>query len=619
MSVSSLLLDLCAISLAGVLFGVFARAIKLPSMVGYLVAGYVIGPYSPFHSGAISDTERVQQFAELGIILLIFTVGLDLGFRRLKSLGPAPFLIGLAESLGIWFLGTQIAQALGYTSGISQFLAATVAVSSTTVILATLKSNHLTSAKFSDTLIGILLVEDLVAILMLVYLPALAQGSGNVNVVQVSAQLALSIFAWWLGGSILVPKVANVAQRYGGDELLLLASLGLCLGLSVLAVTLNFSSALGAFMMGAILADSRQNRRIDSLIKPLRQVFGVLFFVSFGMLFNPAALAHHFDVFFIFLTLLLLGKFALTLLVSLLAGTELRDALRSAAFMGVAGEFSFVIVELGVAHKFLSEEIFPVVVGVAVASIIISPIFALTIGKHTESIAALVPESWQRWHKSYANTMRAQRIFRAPNTWINHFLDRSYLKRFIKTLGDNYRDLTSVTTSATLNRLAPWDEYLSEIVVEQGSRCEGKSIEELNTRNAFQINIVGVERSLSSQIPPNPKLRLLPGDSLLVYGNELNIANFANLCRTDASELKKQSWTMLQDCDLHAINLETSHSFIGKSLRDLSLRDANSVTVLAVVRREERIKNPPADLILEAHDEVFVVGPRTALAALPKN
>jgi CPA2 family monovalent cation:H+ antiporter-2 len=617
MTISTLLVDLCAISAAGVVFGFVARAVRLPTMVGFLFAGYFIGPHSPINLGTISDTTRVQQFAELGIILLIFTVGLELGFKRIKSLGMAPLVIGVLECLGIWFLATQTAKLLGYSSGVSQFIGAAIAISSTTVILATLNTSRLSTAKFSDNLVGILIVEDLIAIIALMYLPAVAQGGGDISILQVSTQLAVSVLAWWLGGSIVVPKIANIAQRFGGDELLLLASLGLCLGLSVIAVSFNFSSALGAFIMGAILADSRQNRRIENLIRPLRQIFGILFFVSFGMLFNPAALTHHIGTFFIFLAILVVGKFTLALLAALAAGQELRDSLKSAAFLGVVGEFSFVIVEVGLGYKFLPEEIFPLVVGIAVASVIVSPILALLVVKHADTIANLVPPRWKNAHKSYVNTMRALRVFRSHQSALKGFAKRTHLRWFLNKLQENYRDLTSATTSATLNRLAPWDEYLSEIVVEQSSHCEGKSLEELNTRSAFEINIVGVERNMNSQIPPDPKLRLLPGDALLAYGTEENLEAFAKLCRPLSSEQGAGQWLSLQDCDLHAVKLSASHVFVGKTLRELNLRVAKSVTVLAVVREGERIKNPPADLSLRAEDEVFVVGPRTALSALP--
>jgi Trk K+ transport system NAD-binding subunit len=257
------------------------------------------------------------------------------------------------------------------------------------------------------------------------------------------------------------------------------------------------------------------------------------------------------------------------------------------------------------------------VVGIAVASVIVSPILALLVVKHADAIASIVPPGLQSWHKSYVNTMRALRIFQSNQGFLKTLTKRTHVRWFLNKLRENYRDLTSVTTSATLNRLAPWDEYLSEIIVEQSSHCEGKSLEELNTRTVFQINIVGVERNMNSQIPPDPKLRLLPGDALLAYGTEQNLEAFAKLCRPLSSEQGHGKWLSLQDCDLHAIKLTPAHVFVGKTLRELNLRVAKSVTVLAVVRDGDRLKNPPADLSLQAGDEVFVVGPRTALSALP--
>jgi CPA2 family monovalent cation:H+ antiporter-2 len=617
MNISSLLTDLCFITVSGAIFGLVARALKLPTMVGYLAAGFLIGPHSPLGFSAIADTERIRSFAELGMILLIFTVGLDLGFRRLKALGIAPIIIALTESLGLWFLATQLAISFGYSSAVAQFLGAAVAISSTTVILATLQGGGLSTAKFSDLLIGILLVEDLVAILMLVYLPTLAQGSGNLDLLKILFELSMSLFAWWLGGSIIVPKIASAAQRFGGDELLLLASLGLCLGLSVLAVTLDFSAALGAFMMGAILADSRQNRRIEVLVKPLRQTFGILFFVSFGMLFNPFALSAHWHVFAAFLALQVLGKFVITTAVALVAGKPFRDALRAAAFLGLAGEFSFVIIEIGVGYKFLPEEIFPLVVAIAVSTVLITPFFATQITRHAESIEKIIPEPIRNMHQSYCDALKSYQGTRNTISFLGNMLNRRALRWFSEKIAQNYQELTVATTSSTLNRLAPWDEYLSEIHLDGGSYCEGKSILELNTRSTFNVNIVGVERNFTSQIPPAPNLRLLPGDALLVYGAEKEIASFAELCRaTSQAKVEKSEWISLLDCDLRALPLSANHAFVGKSLRELNLRNRNSIMVIAVVRGPERIKNPNADFILESNDEIYVVGPREALARM---
>jgi Trk K+ transport system NAD-binding subunit len=318
-----------------------------------------------------------------------------------------------------------------------------------------------------------------------------------------------------------------------------------------------------------------------------------------------------------FLALLVVGKFVITSVVALLAGRPLRDAIRTAAFLGLAGEFSFVIIEVGVSYHFLPEEIFPLVVAIAVATVLITPIFASIICRHTEAIEKMVPERLRHIHQSYCDALKS--YYGAGNTmyFLRHMLNRRALRWFVSKIGENYRTLTSTTTSSTLNRLAPWDEYLSEVHLEAGSSCEGKSLMEINPRSDFGINVVGVERNFTSQIPPDPSLRLLPGDALLVYGAEKEIAAFAELCRASShKQTQKQKWVSLLDCDLRALHLNATHPFVGLTLRELNLRDKNSVVVLAVMRSQNRIKNPSADFTLQAGDEIFIVGPRVALAQI---
>lgn len=613
MQTQNLIIDLCLISTTGVVLSVAARALRLPTIVGYIVAGYLIGPNSPFNFQLISDRARMEGFAELGMILLIFTVGLEMGFRKLRNLGAAPFAIGFAESLGVWALGTLVALALGFSSTVAQFIGATLAISSTTVVLTVLKAKGLSSAKFAEKLVGLLLVEDLVAVLMLVYLPSLANGNHSSDLGRVIAQLVGSLALWWFAGTILSPRIINAAERFGGDELLLLTSLGLCLGLAVLALSLNLSTALGAFMMGAILADCRQNRRIEALMTPLRQIFGVLFFVSFGMFFNPAKIPGNWPLFITILGTLVVGKFVLTSLTALIAGEDVRDALRMGGTIPQIGEFAFVIGGMGLTTGVLSDQIFSVICAVAVISIILTPWQVELTNRYTERVVAHIPAWIINGHRSYVQALQSLLRYR-------HSIHRNglipfaeYLSWFSAKLRQNYRDLTHTTTSSTLDRLAPWDEYLTEIVVAPGSELEGKSLLEINARERFGVTIVAVERTQFTQVSPEPTLRILPGDQLLVYGVEEGIRPFARICATRTQAQTTAARITLQECDLRLFRPTESHPFTGKTLSELGIRESYSCTILAIVRAGERIKNPRSDFRIEAGDELFVVGPRLSL------
>lgn len=610
MEASTLIRDLSAIFLVGSGLGLAARAVRLPSIVGFLLAGYLMGPYSPFGFRLFGDVSRVRPFSELGMLLLLFSLGLEMGFRKLRALGLQPVIIASLEVIGVWFVGTMVAQKLGMGRLEALFVGATLAISSTTVIMTVLKQKGLRSSHFADVLVGILLVEDLFAILMFVGLPTAASGFDIGGLTLLAGVVLVSVFLWWLFGTLVVPRYVTLLHRHGGDELLLIASVGLAFGLAFVASSFQLSAALGAFVMGAILADTRLIRRIEERVEPLRQVLGLLFFVSFGMLFNPAAVADQWQLALALLVTLVLGKALFSFSATLLAGKNLRDAVRVSFGLTNIGEFSFALAELGVALHILSPDSFSVIVAIGVGTVFLTPLSVDLAGRIALFLRNHPPGVLVHMQESYATALaELSRSMRLPQ-------DNGKYTGFLRALKDRYELLTQETTTATLKRLAPWDEYLSEVIVNSDSAIAGKSLRELDLRRNSGVNVVAIERDFQTLIPPDPDVRLLPRDELLVYGSEPDIASFAEECMS--RDYGSPSVGSLKDCELRVFRVSSASSLAGRSLLEAGLRERFHCTLLAVVREGERLRNPPPEFQLAHGDDLVVVGLRASLEKLHK-
>ncbi|HUP56279.1 MAG TPA: cation:proton antiporter, partial [Bdellovibrionota bacterium] len=267
------------------------RKIKQPVVLGYIVAGIIVGPHTPPFP-LVSDLPNVRILADLGVIFLMFYLGLEFSFRKLARVGPTAGAAAVFEVSCMLTLGFFAGQWLGWSRSDSFFLGALISISSTTIIFKALEELGLKSRRFAEIVFGILIVEDLIAILMLAGLTSLAAtGSFSpIALATAAGKLALVVGCWMLAGYFLVPRFIGYVGRLKSDEMLVLVSVGLCLCLVVVAAHFQFSAALGAFIMGSILAESTESRRIENLMAPLRDLFAAIFFVSVGMLMDPTAI-----------------------------------------------------------------------------------------------------------------------------------------------------------------------------------------------------------------------------------------------------------------------------------------------------------------------------------------
>lgn len=374
MHLPPLIVDLAIIlAVAGLMSFVFQK-LKQPVVLGYILAGVIVGPYTPPFQ-LVRDLPSIQTLAELGVIFLMFTLGLEFSFRKLLSVG---FTAGIAATLEVvffLFVGYGIGIALGWSKMDSIFLGAMLSISSTTIIIKALDDLKLKSSRFAGLIFGILIVEDLFAILLLVGLSTIATTNefSVMSLASTSLNLLVVVGSWFIVGYLIVPRVISYVGKKGNAEMLTLVSTGLCLSLVVIAVSFGYSAALGAFIMGSILAETKLIHEIETLMAPLKDIFGAIFFVSIGLMINPHIIWEYKEAIAILCVVTIFGKIFITSSGALISGQNFKNSLQVGMGLAQIGEFSFIIAGLGVSLKATSEKLYPIGVAVSLITTFTTP------------------------------------------------------------------------------------------------------------------------------------------------------------------------------------------------------------------------------------------------------
>src|SRR6185312_5565603 len=359
---------------AGVITVLFHR-LRLPVLLGYILAGVLIGPHTPWR--LLTDQKTMRDIADLGVLLLMFTLGLDFSLRKLRALGARVFLAAVAEVALMLWLGIEAGRLAGWSPRDALFLGGVVCLSSTMIALRNLNDRGLRKESFAPMLVGLLISEEVLTVLLLTVLSVVAAG-GEVApdaALSVLGRMAIFVVAALIAGLLLLPRLLDSIAAFGREEMLLVAALGICFGASLLAEDSGFSIALGAFLAGVVVAEAHCAPRIVRLVQPVRDMFAAIFFVAIGLLLDPVALWHVALPALGLALLVIFGKiFASGAGVFLFGGASAGRALRIGLNMAQIGEFSFVIASLGIAGGAVGIELYPLAVGAAVICMAVSPL-----------------------------------------------------------------------------------------------------------------------------------------------------------------------------------------------------------------------------------------------------
>jgi CPA2 family monovalent cation:H+ antiporter-2 len=363
------------LGVAGIVMVVF-QYIHQPLVLGYLVAGMIVGPYTPPH-GFITDITSIKTLSELGVIFLMFSLGLEFSFEKLMKVGLPAMIIGVIEVAAMVIVGFLLGHALGWPRDDSLFLGAALSISSTTIIVKAIQDLNLKTKHFAHLAVGILIVEDLIAVLLLVALSTVVV-TGNVfsfDIAKAGLRLLLVVSSWVFIGYFLVPPIFKFMAKIINQEILTILAVALCLFLSCFAVKLGYSPALGAFIMGAVLAETLLIKRIETLMFPIRDVFAAVFFVSVGMLINPHVIYTHWHLVLLLTLVTIVGKLTITTFAALISRRTKNEALCVGFSMAQIGEFSFIIAAMGLTLNVTDETFYPLIVAVASITTFTTPYF----------------------------------------------------------------------------------------------------------------------------------------------------------------------------------------------------------------------------------------------------
>lgn len=391
----TLIMDLTLITVYAGIVTLLFKWLKQPVVLGYVLAGILAGPYIK-GLPTVVDNDNIRIWADIGVIFLLFSLGLEFSFKKIVNVGKAAMITANANIIFMLFIGYNTGLLLGWSQMDSLFLGGMISMSSTTIIIKAFEELNMKKMRFTDLVFGVLVVEDIVGILLLVLLPtvALSKSVNGTELLISTSKLIFFLVFCFIIGIYIVPTFMKKVANYLNDEMLLLIAVALCLGMVVLATSAGFSSALGAFIMGSILAESNVVERIEHVLKPVKDFFGAVFFVSVGMMVNPEMFIQYAWPITVITVLVMVGKIFFSCFGFTLSGQPLRTSILCGFSLAQVGEFAFIIAALGISIGVLSDYVYPIIVAVSVITTFTTPLMIKMAIPFYNKLHKILPESW---------------------------------------------------------------------------------------------------------------------------------------------------------------------------------------------------------------------------------
>lgn len=472
-SIHTLIVDLTLITIYAGLTTLLFKKLKQPIVLGYVLAGIFAGPFFNFVP-TVSDKENLTLWADIGVIFLLFGLGLEFSFKKMINVGKAAMITANANILFMLFLGYCTGLLLGWSTMDSFFLGSMISMSSTTIIIKAFDDLNVKKQKFTDLVFGVLVVEDIVGILLLVLLPTIALGNSidGTELAVSTLKLIFFLILCFVIGIYLVPTFLDKITRFLNDEMLLLITISLCFGMVLLATYSGFSSALGAFLMGSILAETQLIHRIEKNMQPLKDFFGAVFFVSVGMMVNPAMFIEYAVPILAITFIVIVGKVIFSCLGFVISGQPLKTSILCGFSLAQVGEFAFIIASLGMSIKVLDAKVYPIIVAVSVITTFLTPMMIKSAEPFYKFLLRFLPEKWAEflnrnstpavvtpseerlWSELFKNYLLRLALF-SMILYTIIILSGSFIRPAVQTLLPNLGGRI-VTTALTLIMMAPF-------------------------------------------------------------------------------------------------------------------------------------------------------------------
>ena len=404
-AIHSLIVDLTLITIYAGITTLLCKKFKQPIVLGYVLAGIFAGPYFDLLP-TVRDKEDLTLWADIGVIFLLFGLGLEFSFKKMLNGGKAAMITANANIIFMLFIGYNTGLMLGWSTMDSFFLGSMISMSSTTIIIKAFDDLNIKKQKFTDLVFGVLIVEDLVGILLLVLLPTIALGKtiDGIELGLSTLKLVFFLILCFITGIYLVPTFLAKIQKFLTDEMLLLITVSLCFGMVLLATSSGFSSALGAFIMGSILAETELIGRIEKNLQPLKDFFGAVFFVSVGMMVDPGMFITYAEPIIVITLIVIIGKIFFSCFGFVASGQPLKTAVYGGFSLAQVGEFAFIIASLGMSLQVLTPKVYPIIVAASVITTFLTPLMIKAAEPAYKTLNRILPEKWLNYINKYATT-----------------------------------------------------------------------------------------------------------------------------------------------------------------------------------------------------------------------
>ena len=617
--------DLCIIMLTAGITSLLFKLFKQPVVLGYIVAGMLVGPHL-LGEAWVTNKENVETWGEIGVLFLLFSLGLEFSFKKLLKVGSTALIGAGVIVVGMMIAGMLTAYILGWGGMNALFLGGMLCMSSTTIVFKAIEEAGLRSHRFAGVCFGILIVEDLFAVVLMVLLTSIAvknEFEGKELLWQVG-KLVMYIALWFVLGITMIPTFLKKFKKHLNDETLTIFSIGLCLGMVLLAVQSGFSSALGAFVMGSVLAETIDAERIEHLVQPIKNIFGSIFFVSVGMMIDPALLLQYWLPITIITFVVIVGQICFGSFGTLLSGQPLRVALQTGFSLVQIGEFAFIIASLGQSLKVTDDSLYPIVVAVSVITTFLTPYIMKLAYPTLSFLESHMSENTKKLLESYTEKRQSYKVrkkasWTAPTVRIVklifiHVAMAPGINQFLQLFNENlYARERLAESKRGLERevedtLISLEMNIAEVEVPANSAFAGKALKDLNIRNITGANIVRIIRGGININIPGGNHRLYPGDRIILAGSDTDVAAFQKMLETSlaaAPDIDNVNTNIVLD----NFTIAADSPLCGKSIIKSGIREKGNCIVMGLLRpSEDFYTNPDPNLIIQEEDIIIVAG-----------
>ena len=642
---------------AGIVTIVFKK-LKQPLVLGYVVAGFLVSPHMPY-TASVVDQENIHLWADIGVMFLLFSLGLDFSFKKILKMGASPIISTVTIIFCMSLLGIMVGHAFSWSQMDCIFLGGMLAMSSTTIIYKAFDDLGLRQQQFAGLVMSVLILEDILAIVMMVMLSAIASGNSpnGGQLLGSIIKIAFFLILWLVVGIFAIPLFLRKVRKLINSEVLLIVSLGLCCAMAVISTKVGFSSAFGAFIMGSILAETIEAERIEKLVEPVKNLFGAVFFVSVGMLVDPQILREYALPILILVLTILIGQSIFGSLSFMLGGESLKSAMRCGFSMAQIGEFSFIIASLGLSLGVISNFLYPVVVAVSVITTFLTPYMIRLATPAYNALEHRLPskviKSLNHLSMSHPNTNEQSKWKRlltqmTVNTVVYSILSMAVITLMFTFLLPFTRRLlpgwelhwyaNAITGVVTLGCIAP---FLRAMVMKKNHSEEWKALWAESNRNRLPLLFTVLVRAIiavsfifyicnylsrfSSALIITlgvTALILIILSRTIKHRSIVMERLFINNLRSREIEAQVHGRKRplyegkLLDRDIHIADFEVPSDslWMGHTLKQLSLGQKYGVHVSSIMRGGHRLNIPDGDYIIFPGDHLQVIGSDQQLA-----